>query len=389
MAGKTLTGIGEIEDESGPLDPADAADSHPYYSGPTVVDDVKVEAGLQKLRSLESQAPLIGMTRTAVDAIDPTASRPTPPAPIESATLVGHLGAEPQREAGGGQSVNERLPDEQPPVTSFDDRALRGTMYGHSIHLPDIDLPVGEEPPQSGPHLFAELGNDAAAKVPYGEPRHLADADLPDRTPPPDRFGGQTIDISQLRRPQTKHGAKLVIGAAGIVVLVLAAIIWMHTSDAYQPDPHPPASQVTTTPPPPPSTAAPSLGADLPSPRAPMAAPPPPAAIPAPREARTIPTEPAARTGPTSRDRDDGTAGPAHGHAAVEQPTSPRGDSPEASAGHEHRPRSASVHPSARHAASNRPPDPAASAQGSPARPGARPKRLEDDPDGTMAPSIE
>ena len=42
MAGKTFPGIGDLEDEVPPLDPADAADSAgsgSYYSGPTVVDD--------------------------------------------------------------------------------------------------------------------------------------------------------------------------------------------------------------------------------------------------------------------------------------------------------------------------------------------------------------
>ena len=49
MAGKTFPGIGDLEDES--LDPADGADSGatptpsgPLYSGPTVVDDAKLEA---------------------------------------------------------------------------------------------------------------------------------------------------------------------------------------------------------------------------------------------------------------------------------------------------------------------------------------------------------
>ena len=62
MAGKTFPGIGDLEDESPPVEPVDAADSddnddsdsRPFYSGPTVVDDMKVEEGLKKLRSLDA-----------------------------------------------------------------------------------------------------------------------------------------------------------------------------------------------------------------------------------------------------------------------------------------------------------------------------------------------
>ena len=60
MAGKTFPGLATWRMRCPPLDPADAADSSDalasIYSGPTVVDDAKVEQGLKKLRSLDGGA---------------------------------------------------------------------------------------------------------------------------------------------------------------------------------------------------------------------------------------------------------------------------------------------------------------------------------------------
>jgi hypothetical protein len=90
MAGKTFPGIGDLEDEVPPLDPADAADSssnsQSHYSGPTVVDDAKVEQGLKKLRSLDAPpGPLTGIHQAIVDVLDDRpASRRQFPSPLIS-----------------------------------------------------------------------------------------------------------------------------------------------------------------------------------------------------------------------------------------------------------------------------------------------------------------
>ncbi len=81
MAGKTFPGMGELEEQS--ADPADAADSGatpapsgPFYSGPTVVDDVKVEEGLQKLRALDAPpAAVAGAIDTPWRSSTPTVTR--------------------------------------------------------------------------------------------------------------------------------------------------------------------------------------------------------------------------------------------------------------------------------------------------------------------------
>ena len=89
MAGKTFPGIGDLEDEVPPLDPADAADSsgnsQSYYSGPTVVDDAKVEQGLKKLRSLDAPpGPLTGIHQAIADVLaDPARATPAVPVPAE------------------------------------------------------------------------------------------------------------------------------------------------------------------------------------------------------------------------------------------------------------------------------------------------------------------
>src|SRR5579871_1220332 len=151
MAGKTFPGIGDLEDEVPPLDPADAADSLPAYteaySGPTVVDDAKVEQGLKKLRSLDAlPGPNTGIHRAVTDALTDgpratpqvpiTVMPPTPATPRPAVTM---FGLEPVRETTLGRSVVEPMMGQQvtPP---FDDKHLRGTMFGHDTHLPDLDI---------------------------------------------------------------------------------------------------------------------------------------------------------------------------------------------------------------------------------------------------------
>ena len=58
--------------------PRTAADSQSHYSGPTVVDDAKVEQGLKKLRSLDAPpGPLTGIHQAIADVLDDPA-RATP-----------------------------------------------------------------------------------------------------------------------------------------------------------------------------------------------------------------------------------------------------------------------------------------------------------------------
>ena len=142
MAGKTFPGIGDLEDEVPPLDPADAADSsgnsQSHYSGPTVVDDAKVEQGLKKLRSLDAPlGPLTGIHQAIADVLaDP--ARATPAVPVPADLLMPEITIDPARGTAVGRSVSGPVVGQQT-TQPFDDRALRGTMFGHGVHLPDLE----------------------------------------------------------------------------------------------------------------------------------------------------------------------------------------------------------------------------------------------------------
>src|SRR5579862_481845 len=144
MAGKTFPGLGDLEDESPPLDPADAADSSAqFYSGPTVVDEAKVEQGLKKLRSLDAPpGPLTGIHQAVADVLDEP--RVNPGVTIPGTLMMPEFTIDPARGTAVGRSVSGPLPGQQS-TQPFDDRALRGTMFGHGVHLPDLDRPARQQ----------------------------------------------------------------------------------------------------------------------------------------------------------------------------------------------------------------------------------------------------
>ena len=122
MAGKTFSGVGE----GNSTPDAYEDDARGVYSGPTVVDDGKVEAGLKQLRSLDRPpGPLTGITEAVVDA---DSGEPT---------RVSELPQYNARPTAVGRSLS--TPAAQPVTIPLD--AARGTMFGHSIHLPDINAP--------------------------------------------------------------------------------------------------------------------------------------------------------------------------------------------------------------------------------------------------------
>src|SRR5262250_2234467 len=142
MAGKTFPGIGDdLGDEVPPLDPADAADSGSsssgHYSGPTVVDDAKVEQGLKKLRSLDAPpGPLTGVHR--VDQVSGAPGRAPSTIAAEAVPLIPEITVDSSRGTAVGRSVSGPLPGQQS-TQPLDDKHLRGTMFGHGVHLPDFE----------------------------------------------------------------------------------------------------------------------------------------------------------------------------------------------------------------------------------------------------------
>jgi hypothetical protein len=405
MAGKTFPGIGELEDESPPSDPADAADSSgdaQFYSGPTVVDEAKVEQGLKKLRSLDGPpGPLTGIHRAIADALDDP--RLTPQVTIPGTLMMPEFTIDAVRGTAIGRSVSGPLPGQQT-TQPFDDRGLRGTMFGHSVHLPDLDrssrkqevetskalaivergVPTTNEIAifQPGPGYAQHPGPGHAQHpgpgyaqhddIPLGHDPYLRASRVHVRETPID-----LRTLSPRRQLITRVGA----AAACVAAIAVAALLWVHSTSEEAETGVRPRATLPATPPPPPL--------EVPPPATQVTAAPPPAVAP----------NPAARfIGNDDGDLPPGVVAP-HPKAAPKQtlapPTASAPASPAALAHHAH---ASATRPDRRHGADARStgddgrkldkgdkPNEAAA----PAKPTRGRRPLEDDPDGTMAPTIE
>jgi hypothetical protein len=335
MAGKTLPGIGE--DESGEHDAADKSDSSlrlgagatggltgarstdrmpltipvaTGFSGPTVVDDDKVAEGLKKLRSLDEPlgpTPMATMTTGTIQPgmlappssttiqpgtmapMTPVSSMPTvkegTPTLKEGMPAVGAAppvitpavaAAELLRSRGtahghalSGNSVNPALL----PV-AIDDR-MKGTLLGHSLHLPDLPEPGSEEKPASP--RPAEVRSIAAVQQvpPAGALRPsemVADFSNGDA-----RFfeSDATSTDFESERPRPNLMFRGVVFFAVVSVFAVAAFAWVNARNKSEPE-----AQVAA-----PAPAPEPAAAVEPHPAAPVAAEPAPAAA--------APTEPA------------------------------------------------------------------------------------------------
>jgi hypothetical protein len=389
MAGKTFPGIGDLEDEVPPLDPADAADSAgspAYYSGPTVVDDAKVEQGLKKLRSLDAPpGPHTGIHRAVADAVDDPA-RATPPVPAEAAPLIPEITVDPSRGTAVGRSVSGPLPGQQS-TQPFDDKHLRGTMFGHGVHLPDFEPPRRAEEVETSKALAVlERGKPTNQEIavfqpgPYAHYRATPAAETP-YPPRTNRFHRTPIEVQPLPT-RKKIVGRVLAAAACIGLIVAAALIWVraNTEDpgAYPKPAAVPAARpidlhpLAPPPPAPPAEAVPP----------PEAAPPPQAFVPRPSgappaPAKRAPAEPVpAKPAPTSAS--DGqelarpiAAAPAHHtrtsrhHAAAGQAGAEEASKPDQGNKTEGKP------------------------EGAEPKPAKGKRAVEDDPDATMAPTIE
>jgi hypothetical protein len=414
MAGKTFPGIGDLEDESPPVDPADVADSdasgsRPFYSGPTVVDDVKVEEGLKKLRSLDAPpGPLTGITKAVVDALEsgPSGSVEVPieMSPLELPSLDTPYKPPPAipnhlRETAVGRNVVGPMavqPESPPP---FDDRALRGTMFGHSIHAPEFALPAPEEPPAPGALALLNRGAPTKTLAIYPPPPRApaGPPTEPQPFPPTGQYRSTPLTpISVVDPPRKKLFTRIALGGAAILAIVGIAVFWARPSDdsdspaaaAAAAAANAAANKIETTP---------TAQATSPSTLVPPVAAPPTTAPPAP----TKPTPPgpaaasaAAATKPAKPSAEEpeaeaATPAPTPTHAAptIGKPAARR-PAEEQSAGDTETP--ARAH----HAHSGGPRRHGADADKGPdtdAPPAKTTRRRapEEDPDATMAPSIE
>ena len=391
MAGKTFSGIGSLDDEVPPLGPADAADSsshsESHYSGPTVVDEAKVEQGLKKLRSLDAPpGAMTGIHQAIADVLsDPARATPAMPVPVD--LLMPEITIDPSRGTAIGRSISGPVVGQQT-TQPIDDRALRGTMFGHGVHLPDLEEARRAMLVETSKALaVVERGVPTTNEITVFQPgTYPQRAEIPPgREPHPPRSSRiQTQDTPiELRTlvPRKKLIIRAVLAGLGIVAIVAAALLWVRSNDEAD------------------------LNARLPVPRPPRAVEVQPIAAP-PLPRPSIPAPPPAATGATSL---PAAELPSSGAARGASATPPAGEDPAAAAVPAEAPPtrpSSPAEPTARrpHAASahsERHHSPASSEAGGttkpdqeakpskPDRPTRAKRPVEEDPDATMAPSIE
>ena len=293
MAGKTFSGVGGENDGPEPYED----DSRGVYSGPTVVDDGKVEASLKRLRSLDRPpGPLTGITEAVAD---PGSGEPT---------QISELPRSAARPTAVGRSLS--TPADAQPVTIPAD-AARGTMFGRSIHLPDINAPDAtlEELSSGSVHVIdSESGPQAIQPFPLAEPpmRPLQRAaagfaaapaqvaqppvvDLSDGTAGDYDFGSDTEPVIARRRWPRVAAAVGGIAVVAVAALVLAPRGGGGGSKSASPSPAAEPARAAATPPAPAPTDDPpgqATTAQAPAPAsAPAELPPPVEAPPAPEPA--------------------------------------------------------------------------------------------------------
>jgi hypothetical protein len=315
VAGKPYRGVG---DDDGRPRLIDEDDAQGLNSGPTVVDDQKVAEVLKKLRSLDRPpGPLTGVTEVVVDAdsseptridsisssieidtgpavqLAPGMEADTSPARLEDMMYPG------QRPTAIGRSFS--TPADGQPVTIPPD-AARGTLFGHSIHLPDVNSPDA---------IDAEISSGAIDFL-DGAPAALQPFPLADRpalvVPPPTssprpqfRTPFEADLHTQLVDPRRSKGKRLLAFVGGLSIAGLGVFAWMKYGGGSIPG-------LTSTP----QAAAPAV-VPTPSPVAPSAAAPAPTEGTAPAPAAAAETHPAAAA-PTT--------------AAAEAPVAPPADEP-------------------------------------------------------------
>ncbi len=387
MAGNTFRGVGEDKPSSSRIDEDDDRprlidddEARGLHSGPTVVDDQKVAEVLKKLRSLDRPpGPLTGVTEVVVDANSSERTRiDSQPVQIDSGPAVTPGSAAPTMADSGPASLEDVMyplkrataigrspstPADAQPVTVPADLA-RGTLFGHSIHLPDVNAPDEAE---------IELSSGALQPFPLADRPAVV---VPPPTSVPAARFHTPFDVDAHTQlvdgPRSKTIKRLLAFVGGLSIAGAGVWAWWQYGGGHGASNSPPAVAAPAATPPsidpmPPSTAA------VPSPTgvAPSAAAAAPAAeAPTPTPAPT-PTA-AAAAAPAAVPPTDEPHPPAPTHASARART-------------RH-----ATHASERHAAAKPTPPPAE--DGDPAastKPGHSHKQpaVIEDPDATMAPS--
>jgi len=280
VAGKTFSGVGG---ENSTPDAYAEDDARGVYSGPTVVDDYKVAAGLKQLRSLDSPpGPLTGVTEAVSD---PGSGEPT---------QVAELPRYGMRPTAVGRSQSS--PAEQSVAIPVD--AGRGTMFGHSIHLPDINAPdatLEELSSGSVQVIDGDSGPQAVQPFPLAEPpvRRAVAAPVPmaqslfaDVHADARDYRGDDFELDTDVVAARRRWPRVAAVVAGLGILGAAAVLLVgRGSGSSSPALTPPAATATAPAPtqdPTPAAQAVQTASSSPvQPPAPVEAPPP-QAVPVP-----------------------------------------------------------------------------------------------------------
>ena len=376
MAGKTFPGIGDLEDEVPPLDPADAADSsgnsQADYSGPTVVDDAKVEQGLKKLRSLEAAPEPSTGIHEAIAGVLSDPARATPSMPVPADLLMPEITIDPGRGTAVGRSVSGPVVGQQT-TQPVDDRAMRGTMFGHGVHLPDLEEARRAMLVETSKALaVVDRGVPTTNEITVFQPgTYPRQADVPraqEPYPRSNRTPAQDTPI-ELRTvvPRNTLVVRVAATGAGVAAIVVAALFWVRSTDDADAN----ARSAAAVP-----VSRPSKPVEV----QPIVAPPSPAPLPA------APLPPPAAVAPPPAAPTPNVAAPAE----VKSAPPPSAAEPPVRRSHAPSPRSERHHSPASSepaAATTRPDEGAKPDKADRPSRGKRP--VEEDPDGTMAPTIE
>jgi len=378
--------VGGKKEDAAPMLIADEPDM-PGNSGPTVVDDAKVAEVLKKLRSLDVQSgPPGGVTEVVLDS---GSSEPTRldsgSIEIDSGPVIDRSGVEKllrssQRTTALGRSL--ATPVVGQPVTIPADLA-RGTLFGRSIHVPDVNAPdAGAVDLDSGAVAFLDgtpppsqpfpLADNLVLPPPTSQPLQVYDAGT-------GSFSETGLNTQLMDPPKSRAFAKTIAFLGGIGIIAGGFWAWQRYGKSVMPDAPTPAA---TAPAPEPAKPAPPPSDPMPPAAAaaeqPAAAAAKPSAPPAPAEAAPAPNP----AKPESAHAADVPAKPTAGDEPAPPPRAK-----ESSRHSGHRSSSSSERRSAKPAAAPSPPPPDTSDAAE--KPGHGKKHpVDDDPDNTMAPSI-
>lgn len=121
---KTYFGIGVPGKDPAPPEKSPDDDDRSDYSAPTVVDDAKVAEGLKQLRAWYQPDANQGDDRELV---------------ADSPSESTKLGMPYPRPTAVGHSTSDTAPTDQ---RSLPADPMRGTMFGHDVHRPELDIPT-------------------------------------------------------------------------------------------------------------------------------------------------------------------------------------------------------------------------------------------------------